>query len=57
MKNEDTNIDFYEEDGMIVMTKEYHLRRGYCCKSGCRNCPYGYLKDSDEQNNSAATQE
>lgn len=33
-------FDFYEEDGKKVMTEQYHLRRGYCCGSGCRNCPF-----------------
>jgi hypothetical protein len=28
------------EGGMIVFTALYHLRRGYCCESGCRHCPY-----------------
>jgi hypothetical protein len=23
------------------------LKRGYCCKSGCRHCPYGYDKKTD----------
>jgi hypothetical protein len=23
------------------------LRRGYCCESGCRHCPYGYNKETD----------
>ena len=32
--------DFYMESGMKVMTEEYHKRRGYCCGSGCRHCPY-----------------
>lgn len=32
--------DFYKEDGMYVFTEQYHLRRGYCCGSGCRHCPY-----------------
>lgn len=32
--------DFYMENGKKVMTEEYHLRRGYCCGSGCRHCPY-----------------
>lgn len=31
----------YYEGGMMVFTAGYHLRRGYCCKSGCRHCPYG----------------
>lgn len=37
-------VDYYfNEKGLMVFTKEYHLKRGYCCKSGCLNCPYGYL--------------
>ena len=24
----------------MVFTKEYHLKRGHCCKNGCKNCPY-----------------
>lgn len=32
--------DYYWEDGKMVMTESYHLKRGYCCKSQCRHCPY-----------------
>jgi hypothetical protein len=32
--------DFYFENGLMVFTSDYHLRRGYCCDSGCRHCPY-----------------
>lgn len=32
--------DFYWEDGKRVMTESYHERRGTCCGSGCRHCPY-----------------
>jgi hypothetical protein len=32
--------DFYWEDGKMVMTEHYHNKRGYCCGSGCRHCPY-----------------
>jgi hypothetical protein len=31
---------YYIENGLIVFTAAYHLKRGYCCKSGCRHCPY-----------------
>ena len=31
---------FYEENGKIVFTEEYHIQRGYCCGFGCRNCAY-----------------
>jgi len=33
--------DYYYEGAMMVFTDRYHLRRGYCCQSGCRHCPYG----------------
>jgi len=33
-------IDFYFEDGLMVLTHSYLLNRGYCCESGCRHCPY-----------------
>ena len=32
--------DFYMENGLLVFTAAYHLKRGYCCDSGCRHCPY-----------------
>jgi hypothetical protein len=28
------------ENGFKVMKEEYHIKRGYCCGSGCRHCPY-----------------
>lgn len=33
--------DYYLENGNWVFTAKYLLRRGYCCGSGCRHCPYG----------------
>ena len=32
--------DCYVEHGLIVYTAAYHLKRGSCCGSGCRHCPY-----------------
>ena len=32
--------DFYMEDGLLVMTAAYHKKRGSCCGSGCRWCPF-----------------
>lgn len=32
--------DFYWEGGYRVFTRAYHLKRGFCCGSGCRHCPY-----------------
>ncbi len=33
--------DYYIERGRVVFTAQYHLKRGSCCGSGCRHCPYG----------------
>tara|TARA_R110000737_G_scaffold33958_1_gene52214 strand:- start:2189 stop:2452 length:264 start_codon:yes stop_codon:yes gene_type:complete len=42
--------DFYwSENGFRVFTKQYHLKRGYCCESGCRHCPYGYDPKTNKQ--------
>jgi len=35
--------DYYlNEKGLITFTAKYHLKRGYCCGSGCRHCPFDY---------------
>ena len=37
------NEDYYiNEHGNWVFTASYHKKRGYCCKNGCKHCPYGY---------------
>ena len=35
-------LDSYRDPltGYTVFTKLYHLKRGHCCGSGCRHCPY-----------------
>lgn len=32
--------DYVMEGPYLVFTAAYHLKRGYCCKSGCKNCPW-----------------
>jgi Family of unknown function (DUF5522) len=32
--------DYYFEGPYLVFTAAYHLKRGFCCGSGCRHCPY-----------------
>ncbi len=39
--------DYYIENGNWVFTAAYHLRRGQCCESGCRHCPYGFQIPDD----------
>ena len=34
--------DYYFEGSLMVFTAAYHRKRGYCCHSGCRHCPYGF---------------
>ncbi len=36
-------LDYYIENGLMVFTAAFLQRRGYCCESGCRHCPYGYI--------------
>lgn len=35
---------YVDEKGNYVFTKEFLEKRGYCCKNGCKHCPYGYKK-------------
>lgn len=28
------------ETGLLVLTATYLSRRGFCCGTGCRHCPY-----------------
>jgi len=37
-------IHYYKEEDYRVFTECYHISRGYCCRSGCRHCPYGFNK-------------
>ncbi len=41
-KNLDQQDYYLSEEGYIVFSEKYHLKRGYCCKSGCKHCPYGF---------------
>ena len=33
-------VDYYFENGLMVLTAHFLKKRGYCCKNGCRHCPY-----------------
>lgn len=42
------NIDYIiNESGDLVFTAAFLLKRGFCCQSGCQNCPYEYSKKID----------
>ena len=34
---------YYNEQGLMVLTRAYHLERGSCCGNGCRHCPFDYV--------------
>lgn len=34
------DVDFYFENGLMVLTADFLRKRGYCCKNECRHCPY-----------------
>jgi hypothetical protein len=39
-KIDSSHPDYYLEDGFCVFTSTYLVRKGSCCGSGCRHCPY-----------------
>ena len=43
-KDMDSKDYYLSDDGYIVFTESYHLKRGYCCQSSCKHCPYDYKK-------------
>ena len=43
------DLFYFDANGLMVMTEKYHLHRGFCCKSGCRHCPYGFKKEKEPE--------
>jgi len=33
---------YYNKEGLVVFTEQYHLEKGYCCGNGCLHCPFNY---------------
>ena len=33
---------YFNAEGNMVFTKQYHLEKGFCCGLGCLNCPYEF---------------
>ncbi|MDA0777891.1 MAG: DUF5522 domain-containing protein [Bacteroidetes bacterium] len=43
-KRADEIKDYYiNDDGNLVFTRDYHLKRGTCCGNRCLNCPFDYV--------------
>lgn len=37
-------IDYYFENGLMVLTARFLKKRSYCCNNNCRHCPYRKLE-------------
>ncbi len=46
-------VDYYWENGFMVFTAVYLRKRGFCCRSGCRHCPYGFVKQDETEETSS----
>lgn len=45
----ETNEDFYfNSEGLLVFSEQYHLKRGTCCGMGCLHCPYNHINVKDK---------
>ena len=33
-------VDYYFDNGLMVLTTHFLFNRGYCCENNCRHCPY-----------------
>jgi len=41
------SVDYVvDELGRVVFTRAFHLKRGFCCGSGCIHCPYDKSRGS-----------
>ncbi len=47
IKQPELGVDFYWEGPYMVFTEAWHLKRGYCCDSSCRHCPYKNANSKD----------
>jgi len=42
---------YYSNEGFLVFTEQYLLKRGHCCENACKHCPYGFKKAISPKNN------
>ncbi len=48
---------YFNEDGLMVFTEAYHLKRGYCCKNKCRHCPWAFGRPKLNNNSAKKAKE
>jgi hypothetical protein len=44
-------VDYIMENNRMVFTRDFLVKRGYCCNSRCRNCPYSVADRSENSSN------
>ncbi|MDE3255383.1 MAG: hypothetical protein KGN97_05330 [Bacteroidota bacterium] len=42
MDNKQQEDYYINENGLLVFTAAYHLKRGVCCGNACLHCPYNH---------------
>lgn len=40
-------VDYTWDGDHMVLSEKFLLERGFCCRSGCRNCPYRKITEDD----------
>ena len=40
MEQLEEGIHYYMEKERVIFTALFHIKRGQCCGSGCRHCPF-----------------
>ena len=40
-------VDYYYDDGLMILTGVFLLKRRYCCGNRCRHCPYPRNENGD----------
>ncbi len=38
---------YYNDEGLMVLTEKFHLKKGFCCGNGCLHCTYEYIGVSE----------
>lgn len=46
---------YYNEQGYIVLTENFHLKKGSCCGNGCKHCPYEYINVAEPKRSELKT--
>lgn len=46
---------YFNEEGFVVFTEAFLLRRGTCCGNGCRHCPYDYINVAEPERSELLT--